>query len=54
MAYTLGGIRGESPDDVMDTLTNHKIGTLIDLEEKQVPYLLDIKLMLENEIAKEA
>ena len=49
----LGQERGDSPDDVIDALTKGKVSVLIDLEEKQVPYLTDIKLMVEAELSKQ-
>ncbi len=45
---------GETPDDMLDKLTNGKIGCQIDLEDKPAVYLNDIKLMIENAIAAEA
>ncbi len=50
----LAEIRGELPDDMVDALTNKKVGTQMDLQDKPMAYLFDIKLMLENELAKEA
>jgi len=50
----LSALRAESPDDIIDTLTNHKIGCQQDLEGKSDAYLNDLKMQLENEKEKEA
>lgn len=50
----LAAIRGETPDDIIDTITKGKVGCLIDLEVKSPAYLNDIKLLVENELASEA
>jgi recombination protein RecT len=50
----LSELRGETPDDMIDTLTNKKVGTQIDLQDKPAPYLVDLCLMLTNELAKGA
>ena len=36
---------GETPDDMLDTLTNGKLGALVDLEEKPTQYLNDILMV---------
>lgn len=38
---------GETPDDMLDTLTNGKLSALVDLEDKPAPYLNDILLMVQ-------
>lgn len=48
----LAEVRGDSPDDTISSLTNDKLSCLIDLEDKPIPYLTDIKLMVENELQK--
>jgi recombination protein RecT len=50
----LSKIRAESPDDIIDTLTNKKIGCQQELEDKSSAYLNDIRLMLANVLAKES
>lgn len=50
----LAKLRGESPDDMIDTLTNHKVGCQQDLMDKSAAYLEDIRRTIEAEIAKEA
>ena len=39
---------GETPDDMLDTLTNGRHGALIDLEDKPTQYLNDILMMVQN------
>lgn len=46
--------QGEYPDDVINTLTKGKVGTLVDLQDKPLAYLNDIRMMIENEISKTA
>lgn len=48
----LAEVRGDSPDDTISSLTNDKLSCLIDLEDKPVPYLNDIKLMVKEELNK--
>ena len=50
----LAEIRGETADDICDTLTKGKIGTQSELEGKPDNYLKDLMLVIDNEIAKEA
>jgi recombination protein RecT len=51
---TLSEKNGDSPDDTIDTLTKHKIGSCFELEDKPEAYLFDIKLLVETAIAKGA
>lgn len=46
----LAEVKGETADDIIDELTNHKVGSQIDLEDKPAPYLNDILLMVQARI----
>lgn len=48
----LAELRGETPDDTIDTLTNGKVGCQQDLMDKPDVYLNDIKMMIEAEMEK--
>ena len=41
----LAAEHGETPDDMLDTLTNGRHGALIDLEDKPTQYLNDILMV---------
>lgn len=43
--------KGETPDDMLDSLTNGKLSALVDLEDKPAPYLNDILLMVQAKAA---
>ena len=51
---TLSQLRGETPDDMIDTLTKGKISSQIDIDGKTENYLNDLLLQINNEIASEA
>ena len=50
----LAELRGEPADDVLDAATGGKGLIQIDLQDKAEPWLNDLKLRLENELASEA
>lgn len=50
----LADLKGDTPDDTIDTLTNGKIGCQQDLMDKPAAYLTDIKMIIETELAKSA
>ena len=50
----LAELRGETADDVLDAATGGKGIFQIDLQDKATPWLADLKLRLENELASEA
>ena len=50
----LAELRGETADDVLDAATGGKGIFQIDLQDKATPWLTDLKLRLENELASEA
>lgn len=50
----LAELRGETADDVLDAATGGKGIFQGDLQDKAEPWLNDLKLRLENELASEA
>lgn len=45
---------GETADDAIDTLTNGKVGCLMDLQDKSPAYLSDIIMLIDTAMAKES